>query len=330
MPSATAGRFGRAGIHMYVNPSPDPLFLQKQVAPTDVDTAYVGVATRRTSYSTENVGLLTLLDGSSNQVWLRVDHTTGLLTLFRGGYGSNLGGGTQLAQSTGSIVQDVWYYIELGVTIHGSNGVYEVRVNGVPWIGPTSSANTQATGNASYNGVRIGGGVPGSNAQYQDFCDFYIVDGSGSRLNGFLGDLRGDPHYVTDDGANYDWTPLSGQNHEMVDEVDTFDGDTSYNSTTGIGDKDTFPVEDLKNTGATTVHAVQVLVAAEQVITGGSRIKALARVSGSDYQSTQEFAPSAGSYVWHNAIFEQNPDGTPAPWTEATVNGAEWGYEKTV
>ena len=126
--------------------------------------------------------------------------STGAIRAMRGDWdGTLLGTSADLVIGAGA-----YYFIESKVTINGSTGSVEVRVNGVTVLN-LSGINTQATGLATTSQWDIGHRSAGS-SQFFNVDDFFLLDDTGTYLNDFIGDHAVVEDVVDADGAFADWT----------------------------------------------------------------------------------------------------------------------------
>jgi hypothetical protein len=256
---------------------------------------------------------IAILDSGTVQIDVRRDNSTGYLSVTRNG--------TVLATGATATSLGLWYYLELQATINSTTGSYTLRINGVTELTATN-VNTQATGNASANQVRISAGG-NYGAFYSWFDDVYICDGMGSVNNTFLGDVRIQALLPTSDGANHAWTPSSGSDHyPLVNEVPP-DGDTSYVGSSTVGQVDEYGMTTIAvSTG--TVAGVQTLLYARKDDAGTRTIAPVVREGGTDYVGT---AVSLGtSYAYFPQIYEQDP-ATSAAWTIAGIGADSFGVK---
>lgn len=138
-----------------------------------------------------NRGLLSLTDGATVQVDLRLDS---------GGHVFVTRNGTTIGSaSTSAVTANAWHRLELQATIDPSNGAIEVHVDGVTFIARTTGLNTRATANSSFNSYGFGSGTGTL------FNDLVVTD-SNSPNAGFLGDKR--CFLITPNGnSSVAWTP---------------------------------------------------------------------------------------------------------------------------
>ena len=209
-----------------------------------------------------------------------------------------------------------WSYVEIKVTI-GNSGSYDINVDGVSVL--AESVDTQATGNASANGI-----VFYSSGFGLDFYidDVYMCDGTTGVNNDFLGDVMVETLFPDGDGNSSDLTPLSaGANYVEVDEA-VQDGDTSYVYGSTATNKDLYTFDDL--TTLDTIHGVQTNIIARKDDASGKTLREVCRSGSTDYPGATQSLTT--SYSDKTEIRAVDPD-TAAPWTTSGVNAAEFGVE---
>ena len=221
---------------------------------------------------------------------------------------------TPLATSLAQLATGIWQYLEVKIVTHDSAGSYEVRLNGVDILSD-SGLDTQADGTAYHTGVRLRTGF-GITTQWDDM---YILDGTGSANNDFLGNRQVCPLRPDGDGSTNDWTPLSGNNSENVDEVQ-LDEDTSYNETNTLNDVDYYDYA--AASGLTTIDGVQIT--SEVKVTAGSMdFVTLIKSDAAEVESNPETITST-SYITKTHLIEEDPN-TNTAWTQTGLNAAEFG-----
>lgn len=298
-------------------------FIQKVLAPADA-TCVIGVAVSMPTGLSGSLGyqLLSIRDGSSPQITLRVNPTM-QLAVVRGA-----SDGTVLGTTTATLAAGVLTYVELKVTIHNSAGTVEVRIGGATAL-TLSGVDTQNTGAAQWGSVSLGqqdgvlDSITGAAGKNVDFDDLYVCDGSGSApWNTLLGDCRVDASLPTAAGASTGWTPSAGANWQCVDDAAPND-DTDYNQSTAVGQIDSFVVPDAPGG---TIHGVQVVLTAKKLDAGGATIAPVVRIGSTDYVGS-DLTPGT-TYGFLRAVYPTSP-ATAAVWTTAEFNAAEFGYKKT-
>jgi hypothetical protein len=258
-------------------------------------------------------------DITTNQADLRLN-SDGTLAVTRNG--------TALATSAVALSLNTYYHIEFKVTI-GASAAYEVRLNGVAVIGP-ATGNTQATGNATANGIFIGP-LSGSASAYgnMDFDDVVVYDGQATDANGFsdintfIGDCGVAWLQPTGAGTTTQFTPGAGSNYAQVNEA-TPDGDTTYVESATVGQIDTYAMADLP-VGVLAVKTLAVVHHGRKTDVGSRGMKAVVRSGGGNTAHATEIA-LANTYQYYGSVFGQNPNaGSAINWTPTSVNALEIG-----
>lgn len=224
-----------------------------------------------------------------------------------------------LGTGTGSITTATWHYIELKVKFDNSTGTVDLKLDGITELALTSQ-DTNDLASALCDAVYFY-----KNDDLSGFSnlwdDIVIGDSSGTDSTDWLGDCS--IELLTPDGAgNYtQFTPLSGSNYQNVDEAPATDDDTTYNSSSTAGHKDTFTCSNLTAT-AGSVYAVQVGYVAKREAGGGRLIRSMIRTSATDANGTGRYVPSY--YGHRHDLFENDAGGSD--WTISSVNAMEIGY----
>jgi hypothetical protein len=254
----------------------------------------------------------------ANQIWCRLnpDRT---ISVLRG-----TGTATVLGTTSVALNQGVYTYLEFKVVIHDTTGSVVVRKDGSVVLNLTNidtRHNSDTVNNIIIGVVRSQGG--GGYTFW--FDDFYLLDSSGSTSNDFLNDTRIDVMYPNAEGNTIQWTPSTGtDNSALVDEAEA-NGDTDYNSTGTVNNKDTLAFPNAP-VASTNYHAVQVNMFIRKEEAGPGGIKAVTRLGGTDYLSAEYSFSSDYTDVRH--IWDRRPSDSGV-WTDTDINGAEFGYQKS-
>lgn len=273
---------------------------------TSQKTRVVGAAVYPT-FGDDHV-FLAFTDAGTTQLDLRIS-ASGLLYVTQNG--------NELARSTQALAQKTWVYIEMKATIDSAAGAFTVRVGGQPWL-TKSGVNTQTTANGSSQAIGFLG--YGNDDVWLD--DVYVLNSTGTTNNDFLGDCKVLGILPSADGSNLAWTPLSGTTH--FSQVTSSDGDTSYVSTATAGAIDTykFPAQALNG----AILAVQTALSQRKSDTGARVTSSEYRsAAGTNYDGANQFSLTA-SYSTGLQVYETDP-GTGAQWTNAGLNGGEFGVK---
>ncbi len=246
-----------------------------------------------------------------------VRNASGFLELRRGSTA-----GTILATGTTQVLANVWWYIEVGVTIADAGGTVQVRINGsltpeINYTGDTKNGGTNTTIDAISFGHSTGlGGV--------NFADFYIANSSGTINNNFLGDICVRTLIPNGDGAFSQLMGSDGNqvsNYLLVDEVPANGAD--YVASQNIGDKDSYLMSNLPS-GSTTVYGVQVAGFMQKSDASLAQAKLFLRQGGTNYYGATRVL--GASYLGYYDLFETDPS-TSIAWTPTGVNSLEAGME---
>lgn len=241
--------------------------------------------------------------------------TAGKLQVLRGGgVGSGQASTTQIgSDSTNTIAINTGYHVVVTVLVSNTVGTVTVTVNGssTGWQALTGQ-DTQNGGAAQISAFGLGGNVAATPIYYDDVW-LAATD---------LGDCRVTPiNASTGDGTLADFTPSTGtDNGAMVDENPP-DGDTTYNSSTVITNRDTYNFPASGITGA-MVHGVKLHNYCRKQDAGTVSMKPVIRIGGNNYEGAEQFLPTTYSHVTQQ--YDTSP-ATAAAWTVAEIDGAEFG-----
>jgi hypothetical protein len=245
----------------------------------------------------------------SQQLTLRFD-SQGDLYLDRGA--------TNIDSAVVGLSSNQWNYIEIAVTFgDGTAGSYDVFVNGSNVMTGTSVDTRNVTGeNSAY--LNLIGGSSGNHV----FDDIYVLDGSGSDQTTRIGPCIIETVIPDADGTTNDFTAQgAGANYVEVDDGNSPDDDTTYNSSSTATHKDLYGHAALAG-DIDTVYAVMPR-SYVRLASGGTRgVQNVARSSATEVNGDEKFIDQ--SYVYVDHIYENDPNGGGA-WSESSVNAAEFG-----
>ena len=228
-------------------------------------------------------------------------------------------GVTLLDTSNGlALAVDTWYYLEMKVKCHDTNGTVNVCVDGVEVISFTG--NTQHRYNDQYSRVMFRCNQ-GDNLFYDDW---YVCDGSGITNNNFLGDCTVCMIDVTSD-ASGNWTPSTGV--DMYAVIDEAVQDSDYISDQTSGNQAVFETSNLSGNVTTgIVQGVMVTCEAQQFDNCHKYPKFITQNGAGTIQDTGHFMPGGEDNPFaYTQIMELNPDG--ADWSISLVNDLRIGVE---
>ena len=266
----------------------------------------------------QDINIISFQDAGGEQISLRLQAGTNRLFVSRNG--------TTLATSVGGLNAAQWYYIEFKATIHNTAGAYAVRLNGaaVAGIPDATNVNTRGTGTNNSASQVLFHDSRNHVSNTHRYADIYILDGTGTVLNDFLGDVRYDVLYPNGAGAYTQWTPSAGANWETVDEAQA--NTTDYVTSTVDNQIDSYAFGDLSGSPA-TVHAVIVNVFAQKTDAANKSIAIFCKASDGNESTGPDLALSTGWMVYQRVLPQEPASGGDRAWTAARVNGSEFGVK---
>lgn len=281
-------------------------------------TIIAGCGFYTTGGGTNDINIISFNDAGGEQISLRMQAGTGRLYVSRNG--------TTLAVSDASLNFAQWYYIEFKATIHNTAGAYAVRVNGatVSGIPDATNVNTRGTGTNNYAVQVLFHDGRNHSSNTHRYSDIYILDGQGTSLNNFLGDVRYEVIYPTGAGDYTQFTPSSGNNWETVDEERA--NTTDYVTSTADDQIDSYTFGDLPSNPA-TIHAVIVNVFAQKTDAANKSLAIFCKASDGNETVGPDLALGT-TWMVYQRVLPQEPDaGGGRPWTAARVNGSQFGVK---
>ena len=276
-------------------------------------TWIIGVAFQTNLFTAGNgLPLLLVIDNTTTQVDLRYD-SNGHLYVTRNG--------TTLGTSILTLTAGAYAYIELKVLINSTVGTIDLHVNGTSWLSLTGQ-NTQASANAYAQVIQLG--TDTGNTATWDYDDLYVLDGTGSANNAFLGDTRVQALRSTGAGHSTQFALGAGtSNWEAVSEA-TEDGDTTYVDSATAGQIDTYTFGALTPVSG-TIPFIQTMLVARKDDAG---IRTVADVISDGITDHVGASNNVGtSYQQWLTIHETDPV-TSAAFTLANVNARQYGVEE--
>lgn len=292
-------------------------YLRKTLG-TNAATLVIGFAIKLTGSLTAGY-LICFADSGTAQMNLFVN-ADGTISVRRGT--------TNLATSAASLnLAGAYQYLEFKV-VHSATGSYEVRLNGANILS-ASGVDTTSTANNYSNHIAVLGRVETSLSGFActttDIDDLYVLDGTGSANNDFLGDRRVDCYFPNGNGNSSQLSGSDGNstdNYLLVSET-TPDDDTSYVQSATVSQKDTYATANMSHTPS-AINGVQVNMYARKDDAGLRSIASVTRSGGADTDGATR-ALSSG-YQYHSQIIESDPN-TAAAWTQSGYNNAEFGVK---
>lgn len=256
----------------------------------------------------DNRNVLSVRDGGSTHITL-IWRTGGILEVSRAG--AVLGTTSSLPLSI-----NTWYEINFYGLIDNSAGEWTLEIDGVipnrneGGTMTQTGVDTQNTANAFTNAAVFG----------EPNLDTYIDDVVISSTNASLGTGQVETLMPTADGNYTQLTPNTGSNHfDRVNEKPSND-ETSYVTSSGAAQRDSWAFEDRSVSG--TVVAVALFWRA-RLVSGTPSITPFFRIEGADFDGTAQTLISSGfEYYWE--VFDNNPD-TGFAWTDDEIDATEVG-----
>jgi hypothetical protein len=305
-----------------------------------LDEVIVGIAVKRT---TGVAGTMLFFFPSRSDPDGRAQIAVGInassqIIVIKGTSSYGFSAGTTLATSSASIDASSWNYIEvkLKCASAGNGGYVKVAVNGnhnalfIDYSGDTynpSAIDTNIGSVVFFGRVVAGLSSPGATTATYNFDDIYICDTLGGVNNDMLGDVVIEAIFPDGAGGNTDWVTddASPDNYAHVNEHAP-DGDTTYVETRTIGDKDSYPFDDMIAANV-AIPGIQISYYCIKTDSGGALYKVVQREAGVDHNSTQEESvPTSYGYQCF-PLDKSLIDGND--WSVARVNSIEAGMERT-
>jgi hypothetical protein len=234
-----------------------------------------------------------------------------------------------------------WNVFQLKVTVRtGTNGVYELKGwtwDGVPFtvFSATSSVNTANNGTDGADTVAFRCNSGGTAEFAMD--DIVIMDSTGSVNNDFTsvpiivyGELPN-----ADVGGELDWSASLGGNHfSEVDDGAGSPAGTDEVTSDVVGDVDLYGFSqaglDFAPTGSPpTVLGIMVDVEALMKTSGSRTLRVRFKDSSNQADDSKDLTWDDTGKTSEFTVLEQNPTGTPAPWTIAVLKTIELGPKVT-
>lgn len=264
--------------------------------------------------------VLSINEGGTNHLQLRIDGAGGTVSLLRNG--------VLLATSTATLLVG-WNHLEVVVQIGdaadargaGYNGSYKVYLNGISTPILTASGVDTRNGGSGLVSVVTFPGTSG-NVDIDDVLIGY--DTVDPTTYAQMGDCRVITQLPTGDGANTSWTPSTGSSHSaMVDDANLGSLDTDYVKDATAGHYDTYTFPALGVTG--TVKQVWTALFAKKDDTAARQVAPAVRRSGSNYDGTAVALTTSWAEI-ASGWFADPAGGSLSP---TVVDAMEYG-EKTV
>jgi hypothetical protein len=244
----------------------------------------------------------------------------GAFTIYRGNEAASLG-----SSGAGLVAAGQWLFIESKLVVHATAGSVTIRINGVQ-VYQVTGQNTQGGASLNVNGVGLGASYPGAGAfGGVNVDDFFALNGAGSVNNDFIGDRHVGTLLPTGQGTYAEFARTGGSvagNYTAVSEA-AMDGDTSYVSSSTVGQRDTYTYPALPAV-ASAVTAVQFnLMARKDDSLNPRTIAPMERNGTTDYVGT----PSADLGTGYLDVFSvaELSLATGAAWGVGEIPASQFG-----
>ncbi len=219
--------------------------------------------------------------------------------------------------SGGSYTINQWVYVEVKITFAVS-GFVELRVNGQSV--DTFSGDTTSRGT---NPDQLAAGESASSSLDGRIEDLVLMDGTGTAMNDFLGDVRVEFLQPTGDGNVIELTGSDGDQVNNYDNVnEALPSISDYNGSTGVGDTDLYTLTNLSTSASYDVHGVQVVGYIGKT-PGETRFGRLIALEGTSTSLGSSVGLSTG-YAYEYIPLNLTPGGST--WTQNSFNNLQIGF----
>jgi hypothetical protein len=307
----------RSGWSLRMSNPPWPTYINSPVLTSD-DTLIGGIAFKApgsAGYAASEQWPLLCFKNTANQVCAEAvcSHRTFYVKDASGAY---LGG------VRGVYERATFYYFEMKVYGHATEGTIDIHINGCP-VFSASSVNTQAASGIATR-TCIGDNHSPLSADYIRLDDFYSCDGAGSKNNDFLGDITVRSMLPDEDhSVNFATTGNSGygSHYQQVNFGDSL-RDTDWVADDTVGAQDTFNTQNLPE-AYDAIHGMIAWAYAKYEVTPAT-YKLVIDSNGTEVKSANITCDADWHYDMN--VWEDDPD-IAAAWTPDTVNAVTSGFE---
>lgn len=234
--------------------------------------------------------------------------------------------GNSASTSAGLFTGSVWQHVEMRLVMSDTVGVMEIRRNGI-LVASLTGIDTKPSGVTSLTGFRV---EADSNFQFHLIDDLYILDGTGSDNNSYLGDTRITVLRPKADGLVNNFVAVgAASNFEAVDEH-LHDGDTTYVEAGVVGARESYDNKSFSEVGISPgdIFGVQAVNAVVKTDAGGINYLDNMVVAGVVYDNGVDVIATSGLYKMTTFARDTDPS-DDAGWTEAKVASVGSGLEIT-
>lgn len=253
--------------------------------------------------------------GGNPQVFFHWEN--GVIRAYRGDWSSPTLLGTATHAAVG---QNQWVLIEVHVVFSNTVGVVQVRVDGTLCL-DLSGIDTVHTANAWTDAMSLECQTSSRDPFYYD--DIAINDTSGTRNKSWIGDGKISAIVPNAVGSETDFTRAgadSGANWSQVEERPPNDA-TDYVESGTVGARDLYEMS--TTTFDTRINAITTWSRTKKSDAGTAALRHVISADGSEDTGTSHTLTT--SWAYYGDIFELDPGSSP--WTQATLDGIESGFE---
>lgn len=238
------------------------------------------------------------------------------ISVYRGnGY---FGGGTLLGTTSVSLALNTRYRIGWKVVANTSTGSSIIQINEIERLN-ISGVNTAGAGTTTLNVYAIGGDIH-QDGQHLDYDNVVLSS------DAFHGEATVLEDLPTGTGDADDGVATGAADTRQAVDDSTPDDDSTYSALQNVGDKFLLTFANLPS--GVEVVACGALTWAEKSAAGTGKFKLDEKISGTEYLSSNEAAPSNASYAYFVDLSDVSP-ASSAAFTESEVNAMQVGIERT-
>jgi hypothetical protein len=235
---------------------------------------------------------------------------------------------TTFGNTTGGMVANVWYQVQIYIKRNSSTGILTVKVDGVTVLNLTG-LNTGSTDIGQLNFGCEGNG----NGGLSKYDNLWVFNTLGSHSNGFpVGRMKVQALYPAADGTYTAWTPNSGTMHYNRVNQAQADDDTTYNAAITSGDKDSYGIGALPGSPA-HIHGVVVTAIVRKDDVDSKNLQVFTKSGSTETFGSTISVPLGYLSSTTNgtaAILHGDDPNTSAEWSQTNVNALEVGVKVTL
>lgn len=286
------------------------------------DEWYVGFAWRPSGNSDRRV--MGAYEGSTEHV--RLTQTGSTLQVLRGA--TAIAG---LPAGTTVLIANQWYYVELYMKVHDTNGAIRLRINEEDEIPLTAGLDTR-NGGVAGTPDRFGFGPNGGSSvggDYGAIDDLVFNDATGGAPdNGFWGDGHVEGSLPNGNGTYSQLLGSDGNsvnNFELVDDAAGWDGNATTVASDTPGDRDSYGMEDISAADG-VIRAVSMQAIARKTEASARTVRSFILEGGTKTDGAAS-GMTISDYLGTTRQYATLNPRTGLAWTIAQVNAIEGGAE---